>query len=113
MAQAFPRVHYLNIASEWWVILVAGPIREATEASIRAAKHLAESDAGAVEALRAVADMLDDWDGADNVVAPTYLKFCVELGLTPASRAGLAVSDGEASQGSRLAQLRAITGGRG
>lgn len=80
----------------------------ATETSIAAAGHLDPMDAGAVEALRALArkiqawDVIVDWalddaaDGKrpsvpqnDNVSISAYLKYCDQLGLSPAGRKAL------------------------
>ena len=89
-------------------------VRKATDESINAASHLGPMDSGAVAALRRLADRLDSQDGAsDNTLAPTYLRYCDALGLTPSARVGLAASDGQPATGSRLAQLRAIAGGAG
>ena len=97
------------------VEMTFGPIREATERSLGAAKHLGELDAGAVETLRAVADHLDmsvSTDGhPDHNAVVDYTRLADALGLTPAGRAGLVASDDEVTDGGRLAQLRAIVGG--
>ena len=78
----------------------------ATEKAITAATHLSDMDLGAVEALRALARKIEAWDvivefalddvaGSnarpavpqnDNVSISAYLKFCDQLGLTPAGR---------------------------
>lgn len=77
---------------------------EATEAAIRAATHLTRADFAAIAALRVMAAKMDaladtqagvseDGEltedrkrGLDNVTAPTFLKYCSELGLTPVGR---------------------------
>jgi len=77
---------------------------DATELAIASADHLTDIDAGAVQALRALAvkiDTMHDYLDAlsedyadhnlrppspDNVTIPTYLKYCDALGLTPVSR---------------------------
>lgn len=80
---------------------------EATESAITASTHLTPSDAGAVQAMRELARKIDAWDvvvgfalediegvkGArpavpqnDNVSLSAYLKYCDQLGLTPAGR---------------------------
>lgn len=77
---------------------------EATEYALHNADHLTPADAGAVQALRALAlkiDAQDDYFRAltehahevggrppsvDNVSLPTYLKFSESLGLTPSGR---------------------------
>lgn len=100
-----------------------GDLEDATQAAVAAAQHLTESDAGAVEALLAVARKVDQdedrWALAmrwaevmqhrpppmDNVSLPTYLKFCESLGLTPAGRAKLTEKKPEAPGGT-LALLR-------
>lgn len=79
----------------------------ATEASISAALHLADEDAGAVEALRTLARRIDEvGERFDNVTLPTYLKFCESLGLTPAGRKSL--GDKREAPGGKLAQLRSV-----
>ncbi|MGI8614446.1 MAG: terminase small subunit [Nocardioidaceae bacterium] len=88
---------------------------EATEASIRAAKHLSPMDAGAVEALRVLAVKLDELDESgrfDNVAIPTFLKFCESLGLTPAGRVRLDDVRKQQPTG-KLAQLRSAAAVRG
>jgi hypothetical protein len=104
-----------------------GSIVQATEDAIAAADHLADADAGAVEALRALARKIDAWDVIvgwalddarefesrptvpqnDNVSLPTYLKFCESLGLTPAGRARLVEKKPEA-KGGKLSGLRSV-----
>lgn len=105
----------------------------ATEVALKAAQHLTAADAGAVQALRALAAKIDsddavrvaylDWqDGGDrparalqvdNVSLPTYLKYCESLGLTPAGRK---VLSGPAKQGGggggNLGRLRSVQTGR-
>lgn len=105
----------------------------ATEAAIKAATHLVDSDQGAVEAMRALARKIDAWDqivdwalsdaagntGArpavpqnDNVSISAYLKYCDQLGLTPAGRKALDVDKGGESGGSKLGKLRTVHGGK-
>lgn len=102
-------------------------VQEATERSIAAAAHLTELDAGAVAALRALANKIDHWDDVvdaaygqnedgklpvpmhDNTSIPTFLKYCETLRLTPASR-GVTVGESEAK--GKLANLRALRGGK-
>lgn len=97
----------------------AGSLVEATEESITEARskgQLGLLDAGAVAALRVLADKIDTeakrWEYAfewaqlnpgakggpkppvnDNVSIPTYLRFLESLGLTPAGRGRLASGD--------------------
>ncbi len=80
----------------------------ATQRSIAAASHLTSMDAGAVETLLRLAAVVDELDERprDNVTVPTYLKFCGELGLTPAGRARL--DPEKEAEGGQLAKLRAI-----
>lgn len=104
----------------------------ATEKSLEAAsKILTDMDAGAVEALRALARKIDAWDqivdwaledaaetkGArptvpqnDNVSISAYLKYCDQLGLTPTGRKALGVKDG--GEGGKKAKLTALRAGR-
>lgn len=83
---------------------------EATERSIRAATHLTDLDAGAVAALRALADRVAKTDPEkDNVSLPSYLKYCEALKLTPASRG---VTVGESDAKGKLAQMRLVRGGK-
>jgi hypothetical protein len=106
---------------------------DATEVAIKAADHLTDMDDGAVEALRALARKIDAWDrivefalddvagneskGArpavpqnDNVSISAYLKFCDQLGLTPAGRKSLDMVKGGESSGSKLGKLRTVHG---
>lgn len=71
----------------------------ATEMSIEAATHLTKMDAGAISTLMSLAEQVDyliahnglnSSDKFDNVSIPTYLKYCNDLGLTPAGREKLA-----------------------
>lgn len=82
-------------------------ISESTERAIAAADHLTDMDAGAVETLRYLAVKIDteerlreralEYAAAhdekppplDNVTIPTYLKYCLALGLVPESRSKL------------------------
>lgn len=103
----------------------------ATEASIAAASHLTAMDAGALEALRALARKIDAWDqivdwaiedsseregsrpavpANDNVSISAYLKYCDQLGLSPAGRKALELKQGGAS--AKQAKLTALRGGR-
>lgn len=107
--------------------VVLGPVATATEAAIGAATHLTPADAGALEALRALARKIDAWDTIvqwalndavqtesrptvptnDNVSLPTYLKFCESLGLTPLGRGRLPEKKPEAKSG-KLGRLSAV-----
>jgi hypothetical protein len=83
-------------------------VAEATEQSITAA-HFEAIDQGAVEALRVIARKIDQLDpeSRDNVLLPTYLKYCTELGLTPAGRKAAPKVEGEKREPSSIAQRRA------
>ncbi|MGO3649360.1 terminase small subunit [Agrococcus casei] len=91
---------------------------EATEKAIEAGvNHLTDLDAGAVEALRALARKIDAWDQIvewaiedaadgggrpavpqnDNVSISAYLKYCDQLGLSPAGRKALDLKSGGVS----------------
>lgn len=95
-----------------------GAVLEATEASLEAATHLTEMDAGAVQALRVLAakidqmmsetiESMDDLKAKfDNVTIPTYLKYCESLGLTPAGREKLALKKDEGSKRGKLVSLQ-------
>jgi len=93
-----------------------GPIRLAVDKSIRNATHLTDADAGAIAALRMLADRVDiltanDWivEGKlDNVSVPTFLRYCESLGLTPVARKNLETK--KESVGGKLAQLRSVAG---
>lgn len=97
----------------------------ATEKAIEAASHLTDADAGAVEAMRALARKIDAWDQIvdwalddagdkpgsrptvpqnDNVSLSAYLKYCDQLGLSPAGRKALDLKKERA--GGKLAALR-------
>ena len=101
---------------------------EATETAIAAAGHLTDMDAGAVEALRALARKIQAWDQIvewalddaadsggrpsvpqnDNVSLSAYLKYCDQLGLSPAGRKSLDVKKaGESAKAAKLTALRA------
>ncbi|WP_159083911.1 terminase small subunit [Nocardioides terrigena] len=105
---------------------------KATEDAITAATHLVPSDMGAVEAMRALARKIDAWDQIvewaiddaasqdgkrpsvpqnDNVSISAYLKYCDQLGLTPAGRKALEIDKGGESGGSKLGKLRSVHGG--
>jgi hypothetical protein len=98
---------------------------EATETAIAAAGHLTDMDAGAVEALRALARKIQAWDQIvqfalddaggdrpsvpqnDNVSLSAYLKYCDQLGLSPAGRKSLDVKKaGESAKAAKLTALR-------
>ena len=98
-----------------------------TEASIGAASHLTDVDRGAVEALRALARKIQAWDQIvewaledagegsrpsvpqnDNVSLSAYLKYCDQLGLSPAGRKSLDLKKvGESAKAAKLIALRA------
>ena len=106
----------------------------ATEAAIAAASHLTDMDQGAVEALRALARKIDAWDVIvgfalddvsasgnggrpavprnDNVSISAYLKYCDQLGLSPAGRKSLEIDKAGESGGSKLGKLRTVHGGK-
>ena len=100
---------------------------EQTEVAILAASHLTDMDAGAVEALRALARKIQAWDVIvewaledadesggrpsvpqnDNVSLSAYLKYCDQLGLSPAGRKSLDVKKaGESAKAAKLTALR-------
>lgn len=102
----------------------------ATEAAVVAADHLTDADAGAIEAMRALARKIDAWDQIvewaledaeddgsrprvpqnDNVSISAYLKYCESLGLTPSGRSTLSKNAGEkpAKPKSKLASVSDI-----
>jgi hypothetical protein len=100
-------------------------VLEATEKSIAAADHLTDMDAGAVAALRVLAQKIDTEDAlramaleyaaeheqkppaVDNVSIPTYLKFCESLGLTPAGRKASMKKEAPSDDRSGVAKRRA------
>ncbi len=107
-------------------------LASATDKAIAAADHLTDQDAGAVEAMRALARKIDAWDQIvewalddaaamkgsrpavpqnDNVSIASYLKYCDQLGLSPAGRKSLALKQ-EAPSGkkAKLTALRAAAG---
>lgn len=104
---------------------------DATEVAISAASHLADSDKGAIEAMRLLARKIDAWDQIvewaledvsgddgkgkrpavpqnDNVSISAYLKYCDQLGLTPAGRKAIDEKKGGEHGGSKLGRLRAV-----
>ena len=102
----------------------------ASEVAIAAAGHLTSMDDGAVEAMRLLARKIDAWDqivewaledaseggsrplvpANDNVSLSAYLKYCDQLGLSPAGRKSLQVRQ-EAASG-KAAKLTALRGGK-
>jgi hypothetical protein len=48
----------------------------------------------------------------DNVSISAYLKYCDQLGLTPAGRKSLELDKGGESGGSKLGKLRTVHGGK-
>ncbi|URM86970.1 terminase small subunit [Arthrobacter phage Basilisk] len=92
---------------------------DTTNEAIQAARRagvLTDMDEGACSALLQLAERLDDPDYPnvdgrfDNVTAALYFKACDQLGLTPAGRSRLA--EKKEQKGGRLAELRAIQGGK-
>lgn len=91
-------------------------VEDSTLAAIRAADHLTDMDAGAVQGILALARKIDAWDiivdwalddvadtdgkvrpavpTNDNVSLSAYLKYCDQLGLTPAGRKALESKNG-------------------
>lgn len=103
----------------------------ATEKAIAAATHLTDADAGAIEAMRALARKIDAWDqivdwalddagdrpgsrpavpANDNVSISAYLKYCDQLGLSPAGRNALGLRERGVSD--KKAKLTALRGGK-
>lgn len=95
---------------------VEGWVYEQTVRAVDGADHLTDADAGAVAVLLTLARKIDGMPQRDpeapldNVTEPTYLKYSTELGLTPLARAKLPKQEGKS--GSKLADLRAIRGGK-
>ena len=112
-----------------------GDLLDATDKAIKAATHLTDMDAGAVEAIRALAvkiDVMDEYfdelaaqnaerklkpPSQDNVSIPTYLKYAEALGLTPSGRkADLTKHAGGAPSGNgnggALGKLQGLKGGK-
>lgn len=101
---------------------------DATEKALAAATHLNDMDAAAIEGMRALARKIDAWDrivefalediedikGArpavpqnDNVSLSAYLKYCDQLGLSPAGRKALALKmEGESAKAAKLTALQ-------
>lgn len=107
----------------------------ATEAAVAQARkdnRLTDADAGAVEAMLALARKIDAWDVIvewalddaresegrpkvpqnDNVSISAYLKYAESLGLTPAGRAKLDETKKPEGAGGTLGKLRAVHGGK-
>ena len=100
---------------------------EQAVAQAREDKRLTEADAGAIEAMFALARKIDAWDvivefalddaadrdsrpavpANDNVSLPTYLRYAESLGLTPAGRAKLVEKKPEA-KGGKLGRLASV-----
>ena len=101
----------------------------ATESAVESADHLTDADAGAVEALRALARKIDAWDQIvewaledaiefderprvpqnDNVSISAYLKYCESLGLTPAGRAALAKNSPDGKPVTKKSKLASVS----
>lgn len=108
------------------------PVEESTLASLKDADHLTAMDRGAVQALIALARKIDAWDTIvdwalddvadsegkarpavpqnDNVSLSAYLKYCDQLGLSPAGRKALALKKEQTD--AKAAKLTALRGGR-
>lgn len=91
-------------------------VEESTVTAIKAATHLTAMDAGAIQGVLALARKIDAWDiivdwalddvadsdgkarpavpQNDNVSLSAYLKYCDQLGLTPAGRKALESKSG-------------------
>ena len=94
-----------------------GPIFRATAEAIDAATELGPLDGGAVAVLLELARQIDALAAnggvrgsgsdakLDTVSIPTYLRFCSELGLTPAGRVKLGAK--EKPPAGKLAAIRA------
>lgn len=100
---------------------------EATGRAVASATHLTDMDAGAVQAMLALARKIDAWDQIvewalddaregekrptvpqnDNVSLSAYLKYCDQLGLTPAGRNGLVEPKKPEVAGGKLSSLQA------
>lgn len=106
-----------------------GRVRDGLEEAIASASHLSAMDAAAIEGARALADKIDAWDQIvewaredagddgrpavpvhDNISPGSFLKYLIELGLTPAARHVLDEKKG--AGGGKLAQLRSVEGAR-
>jgi hypothetical protein len=96
-----------------------GSLSQATDEAIDAAKHLTPVHAGTIAAIRIVARQIDAAPILlpGDVAFPTYLKYAMQLGLTPVM-ADAAGAKKEAPGGSTLRRLRqgahlqSIEGGR-
>lgn len=97
-----------------------GPLRRATGTAVGSADHLDQRDEGAVQLLREVADHLDRLrvgaldgvpaqtrDFAD--LARTYVRTAEALGLTPAARHRLGLSQEADDRGDFLAAVVSLT----
>ena len=95
---------------------VEGDVYAATKAAVDRAEHLTAMDRAAVTVLLDLAKTIDGMDQRpstapfDNVTVPMFLRYAEALGLTPAARSKLNMKPVESD--SKLAQLRAIRGGR-
>lgn len=99
-----------------------------TEKAIKAASHLTAMDGGAVQAMLELARKIEAWDvivkwaiddashrdgsrpavpANDNVSLSAYLKYCDQLGLSPAGRKALMLrKEGENAKSAKLTALR-------
>jgi hypothetical protein len=104
-------------------------VESSTLSALAAAEHLTVMDAGAVQALLALARKIDAWDTIvdwalddvadaegksrpavpqnDNVSLSAYLKYCDQLGLSPAGRKALQLKqEAESGKKAKLTALR-------
>ena len=104
-------------------------LEEMSLEAVAAAEHLTPMDKGAVQAMIALARKIDAWDTIvdwalddvadsegksrpavpqnDNVSLSAYLKYCDQLGLSPAGRKALALKkEGESAKSAKLTALR-------
>lgn len=87
--------------------------RRSIEAGVAAGVIDPDVSAGPIEAVLKIAEAIDDPEfpfaggKLDNVSLPTYLRYCTELRLTPAS-----VGEKKEGAGGKLAQLRSIESAR-
>jgi len=95
---------------------IEGLVFEATQTAVTEAEHLTGLDRPAIAVLLDLAKTIDGMDQRpstapfDNVTVPMFLRYAEALGLTPMARSKL---DMKPTGGdSKLAQLRAIRGGR-
>lgn len=104
-----------------WRQVQGASVEDEARRAVAAASHLTDADAAAVAAMVVLARQIDYLDESDflredgkldNVSVPTFLRYLDALGLTPAGRARSQIEAPKEGSRGKLAQLRAVSGGK-